>query len=214
MNLVRRLAVVVVALGNVTVVQADLIEYRIDAHIDSCTVGQERRDCDIYDAVSADNTYSGYFKFDASVLENDGYKDAQFDSFYFELGATVWDSNNPSDFAGSRYYNPETRLGGFSDDEFTFLVEGGELTGLCCGVHGRGDFPYLDLWSFGPGSSLNNFVNINAYLTRSDPNPGGISFYAQGQFSIHQVPEPGTLALFGIGLAGMGLVRRKKVEPR
>ena len=41
-------------------------------------------------------------------------------------------------------------------------------------------------------------------------NPGQRFFVFFDGFRVKQVPEPGTLALLGIGLAGMGLARRRK----
>jgi hypothetical protein len=40
---------------------------------------------------------------------------------------------------------------------------------------------------------------------------GQASFLERGTFSIN-VPEPGTLALFGLGLAGLGMRRRRKTH--
>ena len=52
------------------------------------------------------------------------------------------------------------------------------------------------LGSFGPVSSGRDV-------------PNGFSF---AQFTLVSVPEPGTLALLGLGLAGLGLSRRRKAD--
>jgi hypothetical protein len=78
-------------------------------------------------------------------------------------------------------------------------VQGGELAGICCGVFGMSDTPFVDLFSFNRFGLPPNFVNVNAF--------GGsqrFNFQAQGSFSFQAIPVPGSLALFGVGLALLG----------
>jgi hypothetical protein len=42
------------------------------------------------------------------------------------------------------------------------------------------------------------------------PSPAGADFYGQITLTVTAVPEPGTFALFGIGIAGIGLIRRHR----
>jgi len=180
--------------------------YDLSIVFSSCTTLE--RECAASDPVSTGVTYHGSFTIDSTVLQTDGFSNAGFQSFLLTLGDFTWDSLNPaplSDYVGSRFFNPSTDTGGFGP--WTLLVQGGELAGICCGVFGLSDTPFVDLFSFGRSGQAPNSVNVNAF--------GGsqrFNFQAQGSFSFAPIPTPGSLALLGvgIGLLGIGVWRSKR----
>ena len=198
-------------------VPVDVQTYRLDVIFSKCSVGAslEGEACALTDPVHAGVTYSGTFSIDAAVLSTDGYKDVGFESFYFALGATVWDSSRPdpdSDYSGSRFNNPSTSAAGFGP--WTLLVQDGELAGICCGVFSSSDFPWMDLynWGYGTDQGPMAFANVTGLM---DPRFIGNtrSFFAQGAFSIHRVPEPSTLLLLSIALSMLAIGRLKQNSP-
>jgi hypothetical protein len=192
------LAVVGLALPLSSALAIPLKSYDLSIVFSSCTTGD--RQCAASDPVSTGVTYHGSFSIDSTVLQTDGFSNAGFQSFLLTLGDFTWDSLNPapaSDYVGSRFYNPATDMGGFGP--WTLLVQGGELAGICCGVFGLADTPFVDLFSFSRTGAAPNSVSVNAL--------GGsqrFNFQAQGSFSFSPIPIPGSLALFGIGIGLLG----------
>ena len=69
--------------------------------------------------------------------------------------------------------------------------------------------PISDFWPIGADQKEASFVIVGLTSMTFDFSPNGLHVIDAEPIHV-PVPEPGTLALFGIGIAGMGLMRRRK----
>jgi hypothetical protein len=66
-------------------------------------------------------------------------------------------------------------------------------------------------WYFDVSSNAGTWSTAWDFLNGNDGQGGGLSHgFALGRGTVTNVPEPGTLALFGLGMLGFGLARRRR----
>ena len=173
--------------------------------------------------VQTGTTYSGWFTITESAFATDGYTDIGFDQFFFSLADTVWDSTrpcqsavDPSDFCGTRGYNPQTQEGGFRP--WTLLIENHELKNICCGVFGIADAPFIDLFpDWNPYGFPANYAGVTAEYNFSCGSDSGVcrgNVFGRGSYNIHLVSEPESVALMFLGVAVAWVGRRRLVRSK
>lgn len=86
-----------------------------------------------------------------------------------------------------------------TDVLFTTAINVGSFTAV-------DTFAPMPVQVFSLTPSVGQFVRLNIYSN----NGAGAVNLSEIAFDVHAVPEPGTLALLGIGLAGIGLARRRR----
>lgn len=125
------------------------------------------------------------------------------------------------DVTTSGNFSSEINTGLFpSIDGSEFFFSGSGSTGTWTYTQGLGD-PDINFFVAKGGPNFNLFSNLgdpnmDSWFTPTNPNNGrlfGLShltFYDTGSTPPQEIPEPGILALLGLGLLGIGAARRQK----
>jgi hypothetical protein len=152
-------------------------------------------------------TYHGLFAIDSSILAADGTQEQGPPLIFFtlQIADDRWSYDLPNNNAFAGFRGP----GDFSYEP-GFNIVNGHLIGMCGGVFGGGDVPFVDFAQCDNGSYANIFSAVGDDVIV--PN-GTFSFpdLIQGTFEIQEVPEPGTLllAITGFAFFGFGWLRRR-----
>ena len=211
MNLIRKVAVVIVVLGSVSVSQADLVKFQFSASFLEV------------DDLCGDCSFTRFVEDTGLGLADRPYELEAL----FTIDTDVEDSN-PFDRRAEYLFDGSgtglsVTVGSFtvSYDQFTIIMfaDEGEGTGLSIFSE---DFAFLlgssvvfepsletlvkeDLSEFGE-----SLLGVSSSFYKPGPDRWGLITSARSE-RIARVAEPSTLALLGIGLLGMGLMRRRRI---
>ena len=149
-------------------------------------------------------TFAGGTTHDGGGALNSGFSVGPFGQFSFDLGSVLtidglafWETQNTGSVLAFDLYADTDQIwaNGVGALLGSFLATADLLSAISSAQ------------VFGFGSTLTQFLHIDILTTNGGSQPGIGELAFRGAVA---VPEPGTLALLGLGLIGMGLGRRRK----
>lgn len=178
---------------------------------------------------SIGSQYYGALVIDDAVVATDGPIVAgEVLGFTAQIGQTVWNIGSlatptafPDKYGGNGLRGPcyndgrllctteEWAIWGLGSSSLGFEVTNGEVTNIFGGIVGLGDIPFIDINTITPG-----FWTLPEFYIRPEMVPSGTVgpsyglIGMSGLLTISKVPEPASLALLCIGLAGLIFIRR------
>ena len=148
--------------------------------------------------VAASDGEDAFFPFDTQIDSSDGIRFSEFHSNVVFIGATGWVQIDP----------------------LTWVLPG-DLSGIGCGAENNNTCEPVGAWYY-PGQFFIDFalgsylilspdgVTISDVIVLSNNGPDGNALIQFSSDPSLPAPEPASLALIGIGMAGLAFARRRK----